>query len=313
MRIRTAAAVGCATGCVALAVAACASASVGVSAHLATSARPGTPARPAQSPQQVAGADAASMLAAFRPPPGAERSGPIDVAPLSSLLDTEGPDAVIRTVWWRVPGTMHAVFAWVTAHRPSGLTFAGRGTLGDGGITAESETYSLPPVPGVILDRSLNVYVASDGADSAAIWVDSKVAWLPPKPSAERIPAAARAVTITALPGVNVAAGGTVGRDLPPVTVTDPATVASIAKVVDGLPVMPPDFESCPEDAGQALRLTFRAAEDGPVLAQVTGEMTGCTPVSVVIDGKQMPTLWYGVQMDRQVLKLAGIHWAGYS
>ena len=49
------------------------------------------------------------------------------------------------------------------------------------------------------------------------------------------------------------------------------------------------------------------------MLAQVTGEMTGCTGVSVVIDGKQMPTLWYGVQMDRQVLKLAGIHWAGYS
>jgi hypothetical protein len=59
--------------------------------------------------------------------------------------------------------------------------------------------------------------------------------------------------------------------------------------------------------------LTFRAAEAGPVLARVTGEMTGCTPVSVVIDGKQMPTLWHGVQMDRQALKLAGIHWAGYS
>jgi hypothetical protein len=44
----------------------------------------------------------------------------------------------------------------------------------------------------------------------------------------------------------------------------------------------------------------------------VTGEMTGCTTVSVVIDGKQMPALWHGDQMDQQVLKLAGIRWAGF-
>lgn len=48
------------------------------------------------------------------------------------------------------------------------------------------------------------------------------------------------------------------------------------------------------------------------LLAQVTGEMTGCTTVSVVIHGKQMPALWHGDQMDQQVLKLAGIRWAGF-
>ena len=128
-------------------------------------------ARTAKSPTQLAEAYAASMLAAFRPPPGAERSGPIAVAPLSLVAEgiAATPDLVDRTAWWRVPGTMHAAVAWITAHRPAAFTFAGWGTLGASGITAASGTFSLPPVPGVILDRSLHVYVASDGADSAAL------------------------------------------------------------------------------------------------------------------------------------------------
>ena len=165
----------------------------------------------------------------------------------------------------------------------------------------------------MILDRSLNVYVASDGADSAAMRVDSEVTWLPPKRPTEQIPAAVKVVTIMAVPGTDLRTGRP-GNRVHPVMVTDPATVARIAAVIDGLPLMPPPgtFASCPYDTGQVVGLTFRATEGGPVLAQVTSEMTGCTKVSVVIHGKQMPALWHGNQMDQQVLKLAGIHWAGF-
>jgi hypothetical protein len=296
MRIRTALAAGCA----ALAVAACVTASAS--------------AAPSESPKQLAKADVASMLAAFRAPPGAQSSGPIAVSALSSAPAGATPDFVSKTAWWRVPGPMDATLAWVTAHRPAGFALGGTGWSSDrSGITTRFDEFTLPNVPNVLSQRSLYVSVASDGTDSTAVRVDSQVSWLPQKSPAERIPAAAKVVTILALPGLS--GGGpvrAVTRFHPPVTVTDPATVTKIAKVVDGLSLMPPGVFSCPADNGQGLRLTFRATKDGPVLAQVTAEMGGCGTVGLTVGGKRMPALWGGQRMAQQVLKLAGIHWAGF-
>jgi hypothetical protein len=97
-----------------------------------------------------------------------------------------------------------------------------------------------------------------------------------------------------------------------PVTVTDPVTVTKIADRVDALPLMPPGVFACPLSTGQGLRLTFRATAGGPVLAEVTGYTTGCGTVTLVVGAKQMPALWDGAQLAQQVLKLAGIHWAGF-
>ena len=295
MRIRTALAAGCA----ALAVAACATASAS--------------AAPSPSPKQLAQADVVSMLAAFRAPPGARSSGPIAVPALASAPAGATPDFVSKTAWWLVPGTMDATLAWITAHRPVGFAFGGSGYSSDrSGVTNRFDQFTLPNVPNVISERSLYVTVASDGAGSTALRVDSQVSWLPQKSPAERIPAAAKVVTILAEPGL---AGGGPVREVtrfhPPVTVTNPATVTKIAKVVDGLPLMPPGVFSCPADNGQGLRLTFRATKDGPVLAQVTAEMNGCGTVGLTVGGKRMPVLWGGARMAQQVLKLAGIHWAG--
>jgi len=38
------------------------------------------------------------------------------------------------------------------------------------------------------------------GDGQTAIWVDAQVSWQPPRPAAERVPTAARVVTITLLP-----------------------------------------------------------------------------------------------------------------
>jgi hypothetical protein len=270
------------------------------------------PAQAWQSPKQVAEADAASMLAAFRPPPGAQRSGPVDVSKLSvAPAGSASPDFVTRTAWWRVPGTMDAALAWVKAHSPSGFTFGGSGSAsGPSGVTVRFDQFTLPPVPDVIQQRSLYVSVASDG-DGTAMRVDSQVNWLPAKSPAERVPAQARVVTITAIPGSGTAPGVTPVRERP-VTVTDPVTVTKIADVVNGLPLMPPGVFNCPFSNGEGLRLTFRATGSGPVLAQVTSQDNGCGTVTLTIGGKQMPTLWGGGEMDRQVLKLAGINWPGY-
>jgi hypothetical protein len=296
MRIRTALAAGCA----ALAVAACVTGSAS--------------AAPPESPKQLAEADVASMLAAFRAPPGAQSSGPIAVSELSSAPSGATPDFVSKTAWWRVPGSMDATLAWVTAHRPAGFALGGSGWSSDRSvITSRFDEFTRPNVPNVLSQLSLYVSVASDGAGGTALRVDSQASWLPQKSRAERIPSAARVVTILGMPGLS--GGGPIRaatRFHPPVTITDPATVTKIAKVVDGLPLMPPGVFSCPADNGQGVRLTFRATRNGPVLAQVTAETSGCGTVGLTVEGKRMPALWDGQRMVQQVLKLAGIHWAGF-
>jgi len=313
MRIRIAAAVAVCTALAAAAVAAPPAGAV-TAGRLTQAARLAQPARLAQSPRQIATADAASLLASFRSPPGARSSGPIAVSSLSSVPTPGSPDLVSRTAWWQVPGTMDGVLAWVRAHRPAGTSFGGSGRTADAsGIISMFDEFSRPAVTGVLAGRSLYVTVASDGPQRVALRVDSEVTWLPRKSPAERVPAAARVVTITGLPAL----GSTgpvrpIGHFYPPVTVTSRATVTKIAAVVDGLSLMPPGVFSCPFSNGQGLRLVFRAAKGGPVLAEVTADMNGCGTVLLTVDGKPMPALWGGAGMAARVLKLAHIHWAGF-
>src|ERR1700734_2364802 len=194
MRIRTAIAAGWAV----LAVAAFAAlpANATTAARLATLARQDQPVAVAQpaaaaqpgaaaaSPKQLAETAAASMLAAFRSPPGAERSGPIRVAALSDAPGASAsPDYVTRTAWWRVPGQLDDVLSWIQAHRPAGFTLGGSGSSSDSsGITARFVEFSpSSSAPAVLAERSLYVSVAHDGADATALRVDSQVSWLPRK------------------------------------------------------------------------------------------------------------------------------------
>lgn len=241
---------------------------------------------------------------------GSDMSASAPSASAASASGSAGSDLVVRTAWWRAPGTMDSVLAWVKAHPPKGLSLTGAGaSSGPSGITSRFYEFSLPPVPGVLLSRSLYVSVASDGPDRTALRVDSEVAWLPAKPAAEHIPASARLVTITAVPG---ASAGRVRHVHRPVTITSRAVVAKIATVVDDLPLMPPGVFSCPAGNGLGLRLAFRAVKGGPVLAQVTAEANGCGTVTLEVGGKHMPALWGGARMTQQVLRLAGIHWIGF-
>jgi hypothetical protein len=61
--------------------------------------------------------------------------------------------------------------------------------------------FTLPDVPGVLVDRTVIAAVVSDGRDRTAIGVYAQVLWLPARTAAELIPAAARLVTITPLSG----------------------------------------------------------------------------------------------------------------
>jgi hypothetical protein len=266
-----------------------------------------TVAHLSQSPAQLAESDAASMLAAFVPPPGAVRSAPIMVLPSPPELPAT-PDGVLRTGWWYVAGQPSAELAWVRAHRPSGFSLGAWG----GGSAEEFVEFSLPPVPGVLTQRSLIVSVAGDGPGRTAIRADAEVDWEPAKPAGERIPVTAEVVTISQVPGISMLTGKPAAASSRPVTVTDPAKVARIAAVVDGLPLFPPGTWSCPSDTGKGIKLTFRAWVRGPVLAVVTGDDAGCGGVSVTVGRRSMPALWHGAQLQQQVLAIAGIRWRGY-
>ena len=289
---------------------------------------PGAPNAPtAGSPHQRAVADAARIIASFPPPPGAARSA----RPPSPLLDRppEGPpitpDVVTATRWWTAPGQPLAVLAWVAAHAPAGFT--GGGPPGEAGYIPPGDfkpghgpppekdlrpyewwdQFSLPAVPDVLTERVLLVAVVRAGSDRTAIRMDAQVVWLPAKPAAERIPPDATVVTLAPEVGVPVPARQRLADR--PMTITDPARVARIAAVVDGLPVFPPGTFSCPADIGWGIRLTFRAGLHGRALALVTGDQGGCETVSVVINGEPLLPLADGGSLEARVLQIAGVRW----
>lgn len=300
-----------ATGCAALLIGGC-----------GTTRAPSGGASPSSSgsttasttPKTRAAADAASILQSFVPPSGAVRLTAAPDADHGALgrpvTPVASPNTVDNVSWWRVKGTPQAVLAWEKSHISSRFKATGSGSGFSVGhqSTMWSQQYSLPPVPGLLDQRQLAVSAVNDGEGQTALRVDSQVTWLPAKPASERIPASAKAVTISASPGVIRD-----GKVPAPVTITSAATVEKIASLVEGLPVFPPGRYSCPADIGKAVQMTFRGSATGPALAVVTADLTGCQAVSFTVGGKKQPGLSGGASAAQQVLAASGLHWNGYS
>ena len=210
----------------------------------------------AASPRQRAVADAARIMASFPRPPGSVRTGLI-----ASLTESGArratPDLASVTRWWRIPGRPQNVLGWISAHLPPGFTPAGTG-FGSGSWT---DVFALPVVPGVLTQRELVVLAVRDRGETA-IRVDAQVVWLPARPAAERVPPDATTVTVTPVFGFNP--NPRARRLDRAFTVTDPAKVARIAAVVNGLTRFPDGAYSCPADVGGLMRLTFSARPRRP-------------------------------------------------
>jgi len=148
------------------------------------------------------------------------------------------------------------------------------------------------------------VEVTGAGSGQTAIRVDAQVSWQPPRPGPERVPAAARMVTITPLPSLNPRAR----RPPAPVTITGLAAVRRLAALVDGLQLSTiGPAASCPAVGLGGIRLTFRA-KAGPPLAVAQGPAP-CGTVQFSVDGTRQPALQMTDSFIPQVLKLAGLHW----
>jgi len=290
--------------CAATAVAACGTTHVPGPATAATTAgpRPASPS-PAASPRQRAEADAAAILASFVAPPGARRlaaAPALDGGVLKTASDFAVSTALVDdTSWWLAPGQPQALLTWEKARLPRQFA-AGDATFGQ----TMSDTFSLPPVSGVLNTRDLVVEVVSAGGGRTAIRVDAQVTWQPPRPAAERVPSAARVVTITQLPSL-LPHGK---RPLPSVTITDAAVTKRIAALVDQLPVSTLGIMSCPAMVGGGIELTFRARAGAPVVAVVNSQ-GGCDTVLFTIAGRQQPALMGSGSLILDVLKTAGLHW----
>ena len=298
------------------AVAAVALAGCGV-AHPATQKtadqKPGTtgkvtPAkRPAIGPQQRAEADAGTILTAFAVPLGAHRLAAAPTAgagALKTAIQIPGtPDLVDKTSWWLAPGKPQQVLAWEAKHVSHRYSSEGTATISDGGhASIWSDMFSLPAVNGVLDSRELIVEVVQDGKQTA-IRVDAQVTWQPVTPASDRIPAAAKAVTISLNLGLNER-----GKKAPkPVTITDPAKVSQLRALINAQKLFPPGNYDCPADFGNSLTLTFRARAGGPAIAVAANQLSGCGMLTITLGGKAQPAL-SGVS-GTQVLKIAGLSW----
>jgi hypothetical protein len=288
-----------AAACAALVVTGCAA---------APSAAPSASRRatgPAATPRERAVADAAAILTAFVPPPGAQRlakAPDADGGWLRFPSSTLGSIALVDDVsFWTAPGQPQAVLAWEAAHLPRRFTPEDQ----DFGPPSWDRTFSLAPIPGVLDGRDLVVEVAAAGGGQTAIRVDAQVAWQPPRAAGERIPSAARVVTIAEVPGV---LPGT-SHPPAPVTITGVAVVTRLAALVDGLPLSTiGPGASCPAPLGPEVQLTFRGSPSGPPLAVAQGP-AGCGTVLFTVDGRQQPALELTDTFISQVLALAGLRW----
>jgi hypothetical protein len=282
------------------------------------------PARPApataaptatagQTPKQRADADAAAILASFAVPPGATKlSGAPSVGKgvLKQPFSVPGsPDLVDDAAWWQAPGQPQLVLGWEKAHLPPWFSDDGSGSGSDGDVFFWGDDFSLPAITGVLDSRALEVTAVAAGDGKTDLRVDAQVTWIPARPASEVVPSAARAVTLSLLPNINV------HTPLPgPVTITDPAKVRALAALIDGLPLFPPGAYNCPAAFGDALVLTFRARPVGtaPALAVATAELSGCEGIDFTVGATQEPALGGpddGRPVAAQALKIAGLPW----
>lgn len=266
-----------------------------------------SPGPPATGPEQRAKTDAGAILASFAPPPGARRlatAPAVDSGALQTAIQIPGtPDLVDEASWWLAPGKPQQVLAWETGHVPHWYAAEGTATVSLGGrASVWSDMFSLPAINGVLDSRELVVEVVKDG-DQTAIRVDAQVTWQPATPASDRVPAAAKAVTIALDLGMNQR-----GKKPPaPVTVTDPAKVSQLKALINDQQLFPRGAGNCPADFGDSLTLTFRASAGGPALAAATNQLSGCGLLSLRVGGRSQPAL-SGVSGSR-ILAIAGLPW----
>jgi hypothetical protein len=236
-------------------------------------------------PASLALHDAAALVSSFAPPPGATRSpskptgtpSALDSMPVQQQVSTKA----VSTGWWLVPMSADAADAWLRAHGADGW-----GAVGPTATAVRFITYTKPSTA-TLAERTVTVSVAPLSAQRAVLRVDAEDVYRLSKPAAEAVPATAYLLA-TVQPVGGVAAPEADARIL---TVTDRATIAKLAGLINALPREVDSVHSCPIDRGGKIVLAFKDSANGAARATVVIGLSGCPDVAVTVGGVQQPDL----------------------
>ncbi len=251
-------------------------------------------------------ADARKRLDSYVPPPGSRRVAALpESLRLSSPSYTLGsPNFLDVHAFWVVPEPVEAVRRYLEENIPPDTRLVSEGEEGDrGGVYRWDYAYEWPELAEVADGRSLLVGAVAKGPGEAAIRADAQAIWLEPRPPSEQIPAAARILEVS-----RTLAGRTKST-----TLRKPRTVAAIAKLIDGFGIVQREgSHSCtliPKEQS-IIRLVFRAAPDGPALAETKQKSpaSSCDVLALTIRGKPRRPLLEGWRLQHRLRRvLAGL------
>jgi hypothetical protein len=256
-------------------------------------AGPATGAPTSASNKAAARVDAAAHLAAVALPPGVASSATEPAGDRGQLEAGSVFNAETAHAWWTVSGSVGSVYAYVRAHVPAGATYTG-GTLS--GTTYQAADFNWPAINGVLGQRELDVSIAALPKGRVGILAQADSVWIVPRPPGERVPEAARVLSVTSakLGGATTLAQNVVRR---------PA-VTKLAALLNAMPVVQPGAYSCPAlvlKGARKITLVFRARSAGPQLAKAVyiaygGELAKDSGPCNAID------FWVGTRRERPLI-----------
>ena len=204
--------------------------------------------------------DAVAHLAAVELPPGIVSSATEPAGDHGQLQAGQVFNGATAHAWWTVSGTVDSVDVYVRGHVPAGATYSG-GTVG--GTTFQALDFTWPAVDGVLGQRELDVSIVALPQGRVGILAQANSAWIVPHPPGERVPEAARVLSVTS---AKVGGATTLSR-----TVGRRVAVTKLAALLDAMPVVQPGAYSCPAlllKGARTISLVFRARSGGPQLAK---------------------------------------------
>lgn len=229
--------------------------------------------------------EAPRLLRLLQLPPGASASSTEPNGDRGVLAqpgyDEATPNLVDAHAWWTVSGQAAAVLRYVAAHVPSN---AKRSGLGSGNVAPgyASETFSLPPIAGVLSERVLAVTVVQLNRNRTGVRTDGEAVWILPRPAWERIPTSVRRVIVTAR---GPTASGQPGAWSVPRVITG-ARARRLVAFINRLGVVQPGVYACPLEVAKYVRLRFVGGH-GQTVARALEQPTGCASVSLTIRGRR--------------------------
>jgi hypothetical protein len=227
------------------------------------------------------------MVAEAELPPCAVPSS----APLPSLLrgpfQTPGGGNVVgANREWTVAESPDAVVAYLKSHAPAGFTESGVGASSSRTEQEQDVIEQLLPVPANVAEAGLEIGVEA-AAGGSLLNVYGGVQWTQIRPADEYVPSDVHVVIISVVrafqPGTPVARR---------VVVTEPATVAQIARTFDALSVAPPrEVFNCYMLGPDTVTYRIAFAASPTAKPDLVATAAPCSTTAVTVGGHAKPAL----------------------